>query len=250
MDLASNTVLITGGASGIGFALAERFLRAGSDVIVCGRREDKLREAQSKHGELAFHVGDVETAAGRVALFKWAVAEFPRLNVLVNNAGIQRRGVRLADAVNDAEWEATRQEIAINFEAPVHLSQLFIPHLLKQTRAAIVNVTSGLAFAPMAIAPVYSATKAALHSFTQSLRYQLAATSIQVVEIIPPAVNTDLGGAGIHTFGVPLDEFADAVMARIAAGDREVAYGLALQASRASRSELDQMFSRMNQSAR
>ena len=246
MDLASNTVLITGGASGIGFALAERFLHAGSDVIICGRREDKLREAKDTHREIAIHVCDVEAAAGRLALFRWAVAEFPRLN----NAGIQRRGVRLADPLTDAEWESTRQEIVINFEAPVHLSRLFIPHLLKQTRAAIMNVTSGLGFAPMAIAPVYSATKAALHSFTLSLRHQLAETPIQVVEIIPPAVNTDLGGAGIHTFGVPVDEFADAVMARIAAGDLEVAYGFAQGASRASRNELEEMFSRMNQSTR
>src|SRR5206468_4987859 len=107
MNLGSNTVLITGGASGIGFALAERFLRAGSHVIVCGRRESKLQEAKDKHPEITTHVGDVETAAGRVALFRWAVAEFPRLNVLINNAGIQRRGVRFADSLNDAEWEAT-----------------------------------------------------------------------------------------------------------------------------------------------
>src|SRR5712692_9069779 len=136
MDLASNTVLITGGASGIGFALAERFVRAGSEVIVCGRREDKLREAKDKRREITIRVGDIETVSGRRSLFNWAVAEFPQLNVLVNNAGIQRRGVRLADTVSDAEWERTRQEIAVNFEAPVHLSRLFVPHLLKQKRAA------------------------------------------------------------------------------------------------------------------
>jgi len=250
MDLASNTVLITGGASGIGFALAERFVRAGSEVIVCGRREDKLREAKDKRREITIRVGDIETVSGRRSLFNWAVAEFPQLNVLVNNAGIQRRGVRLADTMSDAEWERTRQEIAINFEAPVHLSRLFVPHLLKQKRAAIVNVTSALGFAPMAIAPIYSATKAALHSFTLSLRHQLAETPIQVVEIIPPAVNTDLGGTGVHTLGVPVDEFADAIMDRIAGGDLEAAYGFAQQASRASRGELDQMVTRMNQSAR
>jgi uncharacterized oxidoreductase len=250
MDLASNTVLITGGASGIGFALAERFVRARSKVIVCGRREDKLRTAKDKHPEIEIRVGDVETAAGRLQLFTWAVAAFPQLNVLVNNAGIQRRGARLADPVGDAEWERIHQEIAINFEAPVHLSRLFIPHLLKQKRAAIMNVTSGLGFAPMAVAPIYSATKAALHSFTLSLRNRLAETPIQVVEIIPPAVNTELGGAGLHTSGVAVDEFADAVIGRITDGDLEIAYGFAQQASRASRAELDQMFSRMNQSAR
>src|SRR2546422_11491790 len=117
MDLASNTVLITGGASGIGFALAERFLHAGSDVIVCGRREDKLREAKETRREIAIHVCDVEAAAGRLALFRWAGAEFPRLNVLVNNAGRQRRGLRLAGPPTDPEWAGTRPEVAINFEA-------------------------------------------------------------------------------------------------------------------------------------
>jgi uncharacterized oxidoreductase len=243
MDLTSNTVLITGGASGIGFALAERFLAAGSEVILCGRREEKLREAQEQHPEMRTRVCDVAGAADRVSLFNWATGEFPRLNVLVNNAGIQRR-FQLAQP---EDWERTHEEIAINLEAPVHLSALFIPHLLQQERPAIVNVTSGLSFVPMASAPVYSATKAALHSFTLSLRHQLAATPIQVIEIIPPAVNTDLGGAGLHTFGVPVDELADAVTAGLQKGELEVAYGFAQQSSRASRAELDEIFKRMNQ---
>jgi len=244
MELAGNTVLITGGASGIGLALAERFLQAGSEVIICGRRADKLREAQAAHPGVHTRVCDVETAAGRGSLFTWAAAEFPQINVLVNNAGIQRRVARLAD---EHDWERTHQEIAINFEAPVHLSALFIPHLRKQKRAAILNVTSGLGFAPLVGVPIYSATKAAMHSFTLSLRHQLLETPIRVVEIIPPAVNTDLGGVGLHTFGAPVDEFADAVMTRIRNGDLEVAYGFSEQASRASRAELDQMFTRMNQ---
>src|SRR5262245_19913508 len=172
MELGGNTVLITGGASGIGFALAERFLAAGSEVILCGRREEKLREAKSQHPQLHIRVCDVAGEPERVALFEWAAGEFPRLNVLVNNAGIQRR-VQLAQC---EEWGRTRQEIAINLAAPVHLSLLFIPHLVQQERPAILNVTSGLAFVPMASAPIYSATKAALHSFTLSLRHQLADT--------------------------------------------------------------------------
>jgi uncharacterized oxidoreductase len=110
MDLASNTVLMTGGASGIGFALAERFLHAGSDVIVCGRREDKLRQAKGKHREIAIHAADIETAAGRFALFKWAVADFPRLNVLIKNAGIQRRGVRLTETVTMPNGRASTRK--------------------------------------------------------------------------------------------------------------------------------------------
>ena len=243
MDLSSSTVLITGGASGIGLALAERLLRAGSEVIICGRREEKLWEAQEAHPELKIRVCDVARDEERLALFEWAVGEHPGLNVLVNNAGIQR----YLQLIQPEEWERSREEIAINLEAPLHLSALFIPHLQRQQRPAIINVTSGLAFVPMARAPIYCATKAALHSFTLSLRHQLADTPIEVIEVIPPAVNTDLGGPGLHTFGVPLDEFADAAVARLQAGDVEIAYGFAEQASRASRGEIDAIFQRMNQ---
>jgi uncharacterized oxidoreductase len=243
MDLASNTILITGGASGIGLALAERFLQAGSGVIVCGRREKTLGDARARHPRLAIRVCDVAQERERVELFRWAVAEFPRLNVLVNNAGIQRR----VSLTEPDEWDRTREEIAINFEAPIHLSALFIPHLLRQERPAIVNITSGLAFVPLARLPIYSATKAGLRSFTLSLRHQLARTPIRVVEIVPPAVNTDLGGPGLHTFGVPVGEFADAVMARLRDGALEIPYGFSMQTSRASREDLDTLFTQMNQ---
>jgi uncharacterized oxidoreductase len=243
MKLTDNTILVTGGASGIGYAFAERFLAAGSEVIICGRREDKLQEAKVKHPQFHTRVCDVGDEAERVALFDWATSEFPRLNVLVNNAGIQRR-VNLTES---EDWQRTRSEIAINLDAPVHLSRLFIPHLLKQERPAIINVTSGLAFVPLAGVPVYCATKAALHSFTLSLREQLSATPVSVIEVAPPAVDTDLGGVGLHTFGVPLDEFADAVFRRLPQGELEIAYGTAEKASRASREELDQIFKFMNQ---
>lgn len=196
MDLSNHTVIVTGGASGIGLAIATRFLRAGSRVIVCGRRAEQLREAQAALPGLLTHAADLVTAEGRLALRDWAISAYPSLDVLVNNAGIQRR-VSLLD---DEPWEETREEIAINLEAPMHLSRLFVPHLLRQPRAAIVNVTSGLSFVPLATVPIYCATKAALHSFTLTLRHQLRETPIDVVEIVPPAVNTDLGGPGLHTF--------------------------------------------------
>lgn len=245
MDLASNTVLITGGASGIGFALAERFLQAGSDVIICGRRADRLRAVQEKHPALTTRVCDLAEESERLALCRWVVAEFPRLNILVNNAGIQR----CLSLTQPETWQETHLEIAINFEAPAHLTTLLVPHLLTRPRPAIINVTSGLGFVPLARVPVYSATKAALRSLTLSLRHQLARTPIQIVEIVPPAVNTDLGGPGLHTFGVPLDEFADAVVARLRAGDLEIPYGSSQHASHASRSQLDELFAQMNQSA-
>lgn len=242
MKTDSNTILITGGASGIGLAFAERFLAANNEVIICGRRADKLQEAKEKHPQIHTRVCDVAEESEREDLFTWAAAEFPNLNVLVNNAGIQRR-VNLTENEN---WQRTRTEIAINFDAPIHLSRLFIPHLRKQKTAAIINVTSGLSFAPLADVPIYSATKAAFHSFTLSLRHQLRDAPIKVIEIAPPAVDTDLGGVGLHTFGVNLDEFADAVFARLADGETEIAYGSAEKASRASRQEQDEIFNFLN----
>src|SRR6478735_1186590 len=222
MNLAGNTVLITGGASGIGLAFAERFLKAGSKVIICGRREEKLMEAQVRFPGLQTRVCDVASETDRIALFDWASQEFPDLNVLVNNAGIQLR----TDLANtQLSWKEQQNEIAINFEAPVHLATLFIPFLKKQKDAVIINVSSGLAFTPGAFAPVYSATKAALHSFTQSLRYQLTTTPIEVIEVAPPAVQTDLSAPGLHTFGVPLEEFGDAVFEKLKSGEPEFGYG-------------------------
>jgi uncharacterized oxidoreductase len=166
--------------------------------------------------------------------------------VLVNNAGIQRH-VRIAD---ETKWSAVHEEIAANLEAPMHLCTLFIPHLVEQERPAILNVTSGLAFAPLAKVPYYSATKAALRSFTLSLRHQLAETPVQVIEIIPPPVDTELGGPGLHTFGVAVEEFVNAVTMGLREGDPEITYGYSQRASHASRSELDEIFQRMNQAAR
>ncbi|GAA4396084.1 SDR family oxidoreductase [Nibrella viscosa] len=243
MNLSGNTVLITGGASGIGFALAERFLKAGSEVLICGRREDKLAEARQKHPQLHTRVCDVAAEADRLALHEWATREFPNLNVLINNAGIQRR-IRLTD--NQDDWSAHQHEIAINVEAPVHLSMLFIPHLRQQPSSAIINVSSGLAFAPGSFAPVYSATKAFIHSFTMTLRHQLSQTGIAVIELVPPAVNTDLGGPGLHTFGAPLDDFADAMMQGLEKGEPEIGYGHSARNMRASRDELDEIFRQMN----
>jgi uncharacterized oxidoreductase len=237
-----STVLVTGGASGIGLALAARWLASGAEVIVCGPREEALAAARAQHPGLRTRVCDIADPAQRVALRDWVIAEAPGLDVLVNNAGIQRR----MDLRDPGPWEATRGELAVNLEAPIHLATLFLPHLLSRPAAAIVNVSSGLAFVPLAAVPVYCATKAALHSFTLSLRHQLMGTAVRVVELMPPAVDTDLGGPGLHTFGVPLAEFADAVFPRLLAGETEIAYGFAAQSSQGSRAELEAIFQRMN----
>jgi len=244
MDVSGRGVLVTGGASGIGHAIATRFVDAGGEVLVCGRRVDKLREAQARYPRIRTRACDLEDPAQRIALAQWAIRELPSLDVLVNNAGIQQYP-RFADPV---DWNVLHREIAINFEAQVHLALLLIPHLRSQAHPVIINVSSGLAFVPLARAPIYSATKAAMHSFTLSLRHQLRDTPIEVIEVAPPGVNTDLGGPGLHTWGVPLDEFADFVFSELRKpGIREIAYQFSAQASHASRQEIDDIFARMNE---
>ncbi|MBF8376694.1 SDR family NAD(P)-dependent oxidoreductase [Alicyclobacillus mali] len=222
MDWNGNTILVTGGSNGIGLALAVRFLERGNRVIICGRRQEKLDEAKAAHPDLETICCDVMRPEERLRLLTYMNETYPDWNVLVNNAGIQQH-IHVRRAAEP--WEHYEREIAINFDAPVHLTLAALPHLLERPRAAVVNVTSGLALAPAAWAPVYSATKAALRSFTQSLRLQLQGTSVDVVEIVPPAVNTDLGGPGLHTFGVPVDEFADGVFEKLEAGAEEIGYG-------------------------
>jgi uncharacterized oxidoreductase len=243
MNLKGNTILITGGSSGIGLAFAERFLGKGNTVIVCGRREEKLRQAQEKHPELHTRVCDVSLESDRQDLVKWIENEMPEVNVLVNNAGIQQR-FSLLD--QEEAWSYYHQEIKANFEAPVHLTMLLLPHLKKKESAGIINITSGLAFTPMAIAPIYCATKAALHSFTISLRHQLLKTNIEVIEVAPPAVNTDLGGVGLHTFGAPLDDFADSIFQGLENDQIEIGYGRAAKAMKMSREEIDESVKEMN----
>lgn len=238
MKLSGNTILITGGSTGIGLAFAERFMKAGNTVIVCGRRESALQDAEEQVPGLITRVCDLDMESERLALFDWVTANYPEVNVLVNNAGIQLRyNVLKADA--RYHWNDFRKEITTNIEAPFHLSMLFAPFFAAKETAAIINVTSGLAFTPFAIAPIYSASKAALHSFTISLRHQLSDTSVEVIEIAPPAVNTNLGGAGLHTQGEPLDAFADGIFSELAEGKKEIGYGSSVARLRMSRDEID-----------
>ena len=173
MKINGNTILITGGATGIGFALAEAFVKEDNEVIICGRREDKLREAKSKLPQIHTKVCDISKGEEREALYNWIKSNNIDINILVNNAGIQRM-VDFKKGIYDLS--KGENEIEINLTAPIHLSAYFIPDLLKQKESAIINVSSGLAFVPIAVMPIYSATKAGLHSFSVSIRHQLRGT--------------------------------------------------------------------------
>jgi uncharacterized oxidoreductase len=190
MKITGNTVLITGGATGIGLALAREFLAAGNEVLICGRRKSKLKEAQAELPGLHAVACDVSNEKGRNYLLDWVTSGYGNVNILINNAGVQRM---INFTQGPGQLLEGDSEIDVNLKGPVYLSAHFIPMLAKQKAAAIVNVSSGLAFAPLAFVPVYCATKAALHSFTVSLRHQLKNTSIKVFELIPPRVDTDLG---------------------------------------------------------
>ncbi|NIG53674.1 SDR family oxidoreductase [Chitinophaga sp. Cy-1792] len=223
MDLSTIQVLITGGSEGIGLGLASRFLQAGSRVLITGRNVDKLKAAAEKYPGLEIFVNDIGSSEQREVLAKYVQEVMPGINLLVNNAGIQRR---IALASDNAPWNERQQEIDILLAAPIHLNHLLIPLLIANGKAStIVNVTSGGAYVPQVFAPVYSACKAALHSYTMVLRHSLKETGCRVVELIPPAVQTSLAGAG-QNHGAPLDEFCDTVFEKLINTDAgEIGYG-------------------------
>ena len=239
MKLSGNKILITGGASGIGLGLTRRFVEEGNTVIICGRRESVLREAEAKVPGIVSKVADISNAGGRTELYEWITSEHGDTNVLINNAGIQQWM-----SVEDEDfYQRAETEIATNIEAPVHLTSLF---LKLETLNTIMNVTSGLSFAPLAKTPVYSATKAFFHSFTLSLRYNLRQRGIEVIEIIPPAINTDLGGKGIHDFAPPVSDFIASIFEQLKEGKTDLTFGLSEKAANAGPDELRNIFNNLN----
>lgn len=209
MKKTGNTILMTGGGSGIGAALAQRFHDQGNVVIVAGRRRDVLEAACQGRENMHAIVVDVESVDGVAAFAAKVLADFPALNVLINNAGIMRYE-RLDRARDLSDAEAT---IVTNLLGPIRLIDALIDHLVARGDGAIVNVTSGLAFVPLSGTPTYCATKAAMHSYTQSLREMLAGR-VEVIELAPPAVQTDLTpGQSTREGYLPLADFADEVLA-------------------------------------
>jgi uncharacterized oxidoreductase len=189
MKMTGNTILITGGTSGIGLGFAERFLRLGNRVIICGRRKERLADIKARNPQMETFICDMTEEKQRETLRDWAVARFPDLNVCMNNAGIQHK----TDLTRPVDLKNVHLEIETNLVAPIHLTSLFAAHLTGRPVAAVINISSGLAFVPLANRALYCATKAAIHSLTLSMRRQFRDTSVRVFEIIPPAVDTELG---------------------------------------------------------
>jgi uncharacterized oxidoreductase len=204
MNPSGNTILITGGGSGIGRGLAESFHALGNQVIIAGRRQSALDETTAANPGVRSHTVDVRDPVSLATLAAWVSADFPSLNVLINNAGIMRAENLLAQQTGLADAEDI---VATNLLGSIRLTAALLQHLQKQPRATILNVSSGLACMPMARTPTYCATKAAIHSYTLSLRAQLHNSNIEVLELIPPYVATNLMGGANNPRAMPLDKF-------------------------------------------
>jgi uncharacterized oxidoreductase len=192
MNITGNTILITGGGSGIGRGLAEAFHKLGNKVIIAGRRKQVLDETVAANPGIASAVLNIEDAASIRTFAAKLTADFPTLNVVINNAGIMRPENVLTQPADVPDSEAI---ITTNLLGPIRLTAALLPHFEKQPHATIMTVSSGLAFTPLALTPTYCATKTAIHSWSESLRYQLKSTSIEVVELVPPYVQTELMGS-------------------------------------------------------
>jgi uncharacterized oxidoreductase len=198
-----------------------------------------LKRSSPKYPTVITRVCDIANEDERIALFKWVEQSHPDLNVLVNNAGIQN----WMSVTDDDFNEKADNEIAINITAPIHLSTLFLG---LKSATAIMNVTSGLAFIPLSKVPVYCATKAFMRSFTLSLRHQLKATNTEVIEIIPPALNTDLGGKGIHDIHPAVSDFVESIFNQLKEGKVELTFGTSEGRAEANNATITEYFNRMN----
>jgi uncharacterized oxidoreductase len=218
MNLTGNTILITGGGSGIGLALAREFHQRGNTVIIAGRRKSALDAATAANPGMKFLVLDTADPASIAAAAETLTRDYPALNAVLNNAGIMRPEDLKAGATADAE-----AIITTNLLGPIRLTAALMPHLLRQPAATILNVSSGLAFVPLAMTPTYCATKAGLHSYSMSLRYQLKNTAVKVIEIAPPWVATELmGETPTDPRAMPLDAFIAETMQILATDADEI----------------------------
>ncbi len=220
MNMTGNTILITGGSAGIGKALAIALHDLGNKIIVTGRNVTALQAIAADYPDIAAEVLDVQNPNDVAAFADGISLKYPALNVLINNAGIMRAEDLSAESIDISAAEAI---IATNLLGPIRLTAALLPHLRRQPRATIIMVTSGLAFVPLASSPTYSATKAAIHSYAQSLRFQLRKTQVEVLELAPPAVATDLmPGHRDSPRCMPLDDFVSETITRMRDASEEI----------------------------
>jgi uncharacterized oxidoreductase len=218
MKLNGNTILITGGGSGIGRGLAEALHRLDNQVIISGRRKGHLSATLDANPGMRSLELDVTDPSKIAAVTKQLIAEFPKLNVLINNAGIMLRD----DTAGVIDEELLVSTVTTNLLGPIRMTSGLMEHFKRQPYAAVINMSSVLGFVPLAMTAVYSSTKAALHSYTLSLRFKLRGTSVQVQEIAPPWVRTDLLNSNNEPRAMPLTQFIEETMKALGSDDEEV----------------------------
>jgi uncharacterized oxidoreductase len=218
MKLTDNTILITGGGSGIGRGLAEALHKQGNQLIIAGRRRAHLEEVANANPGMRWVELNIEDPASISAVARKLIADYPTLNVLINNAGI----MQVDDVSGPVDDQLIVSTITTNLMGPIRLTGALIEHLKKQNHAAVINNSSVLGFVPLAFAAVYSSTKAAIHSYTLSLRYKLKGTSVKVIELPPPWVQTDLLNSNNEPRAMPLAEFITETVAILGTDADEV----------------------------
>lgn len=222
MNITNNTILITGGSSGIGLGIAHAFVKEGNKVLICGRSLEKLEHAKKEIPQLQIFSCDLSKTSERKRLYEWVVENHPACNVLINNSAIvHKTDFRMDDEMlNKAELE-----VQTNLVAPVALCKLFLPLLERNKNSSVVNITTGLIYAPKAAYPIYNATKAALHSFTLMLRMQLKSLPIKVVEVMMPVVDTPFHKGNVPRMAISVDKAVDEMLMNLAKGREEIRVG-------------------------
>ena len=218
MKLTGNTIFITGGGSGIGRGLAEALHKLGNQVIISGRRKGHLENTTKANPGMQSVELNVDDPASIAAVAKKLIADYPKLNVLINNAGI----MQIDDAAGAIDDELLVSTITTNLMGPIRMTSALIDHLKQQQSATVINVSSVLAFVPLAITAVYSATKSAMHSYSQSLRYKLKDSSVKVLELAPPWVQTDLLNSNEEPRAMPLAQFIEETIQVLGTDTEEV----------------------------
>jgi uncharacterized oxidoreductase len=222
MKLNNQTILITGGSSGIGLELARQLVLLGNNVIICGRTAAKLAEAKSLVPQLDTYACDISDDRERQKLVEWLMKHYPRCNVLINNAAIVHRTNFHAD--NDMALKSIA-EINTNLVSPIVLTKMLLSRLAHQSDAAIINITTGLVYAPRAVYPIYNATKAALHSFSQVLRKQLQGLSIEVIEVMMPVVDTPWHQGNVPKIAISPEDAVNAMIRQLKGKKQEIRIG-------------------------
>lgn len=240
MKLSNNKILITGGATGIGLGLTERFIHENNTVIICGRREEALKEVADNYPSVITRVCDLTIESERIKLYDWVAESHSDLNVLVNNAGI----MNWTKVTESNFYQQANDEITTNIIAPIHLTNLLLNLPSLDT---IINVTSGFAFVPVSGASVYCGTKAFLRSFTLSLRHSLKSKGIEVIELIPPALETDISGGKNRNMGYPsVDDFVESIFKQIKEGKTELTFGTSETRAKANNDAIAEYYKKLN----